>query len=305
MQGYYDDLVNYMDPSQNTNPTQSQLSLVAQSYAMREKYWPAYTWPLQTKYLNILDDKKDFLKKNNIDMNAFSRHKIDLFNKINASFYHLQRLKENEESTIELGKEIAKEFKKDMSKGVLGLIGAPYEPIGYEYEAILVTLRSALDITATMLSQPSGLEIDNISKLQNESKQAQKPNKFLKSVKKLLLKEENIKVLDEFINKKNQKSKRNYAVHDGSLPTGTINIRFTKENPDLGILKTCTMQINDKFPDLKKREYLEDYTTNLFYATCDLIIEALGLLVGETLPKGEKISIFEAKEQAKARSKNL
>ena len=146
-----------MDGFQGTEPTQEELALVAQGYAMRQVYWPAYTWQLQTKYLNKIDDRKGALESNGVDIDAFSKYKSDLFNKMNASFYHLQKLKENEETVIELGKKMAEESKKHTPKGVFGIVGTPYEPIDYEYEALLVTLKSALDIMAMMLSQPSGL----------------------------------------------------------------------------------------------------------------------------------------------------
>lgn len=281
-----------MDRFQGIEPTQEELVLIAQGYAMRQVYWPAYTWQLQTKYLNNVDARKNALESNGVDVDAFIKYKSDLFNKINASFYHLQKLQENEQAVIELGKNMAKESKKHTPKGVFGIVGTPYEPIDYEYEALLVTLKSALDITAMMMSQPSALHSDNIVSLLNDGGQARQPNKFLVAVNELLAKEEHTRTIDEFRNKDGVSSKRNYAVHKGSLPTGTINIQFTAERTEIGILKTRTMEVAGGVADFRKQQSLDDYVTDLFYATCDLIIDALSLLVGETLPKGKRTSVY-------------
>lgn len=284
-----------MDNFQGTEPTQEELELVAQSYAMRQMYWPSYTWQIQTAHLNKIDDKKQALEKRGIDLELFKKRKTDLFNKINASFYHLQKLKENEETIVALGKKMAEKSKGHTPKGVLGIVGMPYEPIDYEYEALLVTLKSGLDIVSMILAQPSDLGSDNIASLLNDAQQAKRPNDFLTSVVKLLAKEEHTKVIDEFKNKDGVRSKRNYAVHQGSLPTGTINIQYTADNADIGILKTRTLDVGGELADFRKQQSLDDYATGLFYATCDLAVEALELVVDQELPKGQKMSVYAAR----------
>jgi len=290
-----------MDQFQGTEPTQDELRLVAESYAIRQMYWPSYTWQIQTQHLNKIDEKRQALETNGVEVDPFTKHQSDLFNKINASFYHLEKLKENENTIIELGKRIAKESKKHTPNGAFGVIGAPYEPIEYEYEALLVTLKSGLDILAMMLAQPSGLHCDNIGSLSNESEQAKKPNDFLTKVKTMLAKDEHHKTLDEFRNKDGVHSKRNYAVHHGSLPTGTINIQFTADSAEFGILKTRTMEVGGEMTSFTEQRNLEDYVTDLFYATCDLIIEGLELLISCSLPKGEKASVYEARKRDKSK----
>lgn len=291
-----------MKPTQDTNSgdsndfrepeiTPRELALVSQSYAIRQVYWPAYTWSLQTEHLNKTIDREDAFKTNGIDVETFNKHRSSLFNKINASFYHLQKLKENENLVLELGKRMAEESKKSIKQGVIGIVGTPYEPVDYEYEALLVTLKSALDITAMMLSQPSGLNSDNIGSLFKEGEEAEKPNSFLVQVNQLL--KAHNETINEFRNRNGQRSKRNHAVHQGSLPTGTINHQFTAQHPEIGVLKTRVMGVGGGMPRLKEQKTLDDYTTNLFYNTCDLIIDALSLLVGEALPRGPRCSVYE------------
>lgn len=55
------------------------------------------------------------------------------------------------------------------------------------------------------------------------------------------------------------------------------------------------MEVGDEMTDFRKQQSLDEYATALFYAVCDLIIEALELIVGETLPRGEKMSVYEAR----------
>jgi len=284
-----------VDVFQGTEPTEEELALVAQQYAMRQLYWPSYTWPVQTASLNKIEDKQQALKANGVDVVTFLQRKTDLFNKINASFYHLQKLKENEQSIISLGKEVAKKSKEHTPKGVMGIVGTPYEPIEYEYEALLVTLKSGLDILAMMLAQPSGLGSDNIVSLTNDANQVKRPDELLSKVKTLLSKSEHSITIDEFRNKDGVSSKRNHAVHKGSLPTGTINIQYTAESADIGVLKTRTMDVGGDMPNVLKQQSLDEYAEGLFYAVCDLIIDGLELLVGQPLPRGEKLSVYEAR----------
>jgi hypothetical protein len=289
-----------MNQFQGTEPTQEELALVAQGYAMRQVYWPAYTWQIQTKHLNKVDENRQALEANGVDIDLFNKHKSDLFNKINASFYHLEKLKENEGIVIGLGKKMAEESKKHLPDQVFGIVGTPYEPIEYEYEALLVTLKSALDVTAMILAQPSSLGSDNIVSLFNDSSQSKRPNTVLTALKELLAKDEHRKIIDEFKNKDGVHSKRNYAVHQGSLPTGTINIQFTAASTEIGILKTRTMEVGGDMADFSKQQSLDEYATELFYSVCDLAIEGLELLVGQSLPKGSRMSVYEERRAAKA-----
>lgn len=292
-----------MKPNEFTKgPSPKTLELVEKSYRMRQKYWPSYTWEIQTKYLNDPKNYSKNLAKKCIDLKAFSKNKASLFNKINSSFYHLQRLKENERKITSLGRSMAKESRKKIEAQVLGIIGTPYEPIEYEYEAILVTLKSSLDIFSTIISDYLNLKVDNIASLLNNVEQSKDTNKSIIEVKNLLNRVEYIKIIEEFQNNKkdNTPSKRNYGVHKGSLPTQTINIQFAKRTKKVSILKTGLVEINNT-PLPTKRTSLEDYATNTFYSTCDLIIEGLELLLGKHLPKGEKCSVYVSRKKSMKR----
>lgn len=276
-------------------PSDEQMKLVAKSYAMRQQYWPAYTWSVQTVGLNKLEEKRTELETKGVDIEKFSKNKVDIFNKLNASFYHLQKLKENETAIVQLGREMAEESKRSMPVGVNGILDMPYEPIDYEYEALLVTLRSALDILAMAIAGPMDLSSDDIMKLLNESRQQQNPNDTSKAIQALLSSEGHTATINEFRNQNGVKSKRNYAVHQGSLPTGTINIQYAASVPEIGILKTRTMEIDGGAMDFTQKQSLDDYAENLFYSVCDLVIEALEVVVGWQLPKGERHSVYEGR----------
>jgi len=274
-------------------PSPVQLQLIAKSYAMRQLYWPSYTWLIQTESLNRLEDRQPDLESRGINLEKFTKQKADLFNKLNASFYHLQKMRDNESVVIELGKEMAEEARQNTPNGIHGIIGTPYEPIEYEYEALLITLRSALDIFAIIMAEPTGLSSDNIMSLLNDGQQQRNPSALLQSTLTILTNDKNTKTINEFRNQNGIKSKRNYAVHQGSLPTGTINIQFARHATDIGVLKTRTMEVDGSIADFTQQQSLDDYAANLFYSVCDLIIEALEVLVGWQLPKGGKCSVYE------------
>ena len=285
-----------MDVFQGAEPNTEDLAFIANSYAMRQLYWPSYTWKIQTEHLNKLDGKEKALLNKGIDIEVFQRRKSDLFDKINASFYHLQKLKENEEIILDLGKQMAQQSRKHTPGGVLGIVGMPYEPISYEYEALLVSLKTGIDIISMLLAQASGLSsnIDNLARLLSALPQTKKQNNVLPRVKKLIAKKQHVTTLDEFTNKDGTKSKRNFAVHEGSLPTGTINIQFAAKHKEIGILKTRTADLGGiEKTDFTMQQNLDGYASNLFYGVCDFIIDGLSLLLNITLPRGEKLSVYE------------
>ena len=289
-----------MDEFHGAEPTPEDLAYVAQSYAMRQLYWPSYTWKIQTEHLNKIDAKEQTLIDKGVDIDAFQRRKSDLFDKINASFYHLRKLKENEETIIALGKKMAEQSRQHTPVGVLGIVGMPYEPINYEYEALLVSLKTGMDIISALLAEASGFgkSVDDLSKLLNASTHAIKPNQFLIQVNTLLEGEQHKRTIQEFRNKNGVKSKRNFAVHEGSLPTGTINIQFAANNTEIGILKTRTADLGGiEETDFSKQQNLDGYADSLFYDVCDFIIGGLELLLDKKLPKGKKASVYEARSK--------
>lgn len=281
----------------NIEQTGEDLELIARSYAMRQMYWPDYTWTIQTKYLKIIETKRLKLAKQRVDTEILKKRLSDLFNKINASFYHLKKLDENEKAIIKLGKKMARKSLARIPKGVLGIIGTPYEPIEYEYEALLVTLKSALDITAIILAPICNLSSDNIVSLYNDAQQVKRPTPFLTKLLSFINQPKRIQIINEFRNKNDgTKSKRNYAVHQGSLPTGTINIQFTT-SPKISVLKTRTIEVGEDITRFKNQPHLEYYCTELFYTTCDLIIDAIELIINEKLIRGQKTSVYDQRRK--------
>lgn len=281
--------------------SEDELMLVDKMYALRELYWPHYTWLAQTSYLKILERKKVDLKNKGVDLDFLKLQLSTLFNKINGSFYHLQRIKENEKLIIGLGTEVARKGQSKIPAGTLGIFGASYEPIGYDYEAMLVTLRSSLDILAIIFSSIINSKSNDIMKLSNEMKQVSKVTGFKAQIKKFLDSQNFLKLINEFKNDKGIKSRRNYAVHAGSLSTGTINIQFISGDSKIGVIKSKAVPVKSVNQPLPKEQDLDDFCTTIFYETCDVLLSGIELVIEESLPVGERNSIFEIKRIRKQR----
>lgn len=259
-------------------------------YTQRSKYWPAYTWKIQTSYSSKI--KSNLLPEFNISESEFEKHYFDIFHKINASFYHLEHLKENEQIALETGKAIAK-IKIPGTEGLAGIAGSPYEPIEYEYEALLGTIKSALDFMSILLAKGLSRKEDNIVSLANNLAKSKttttslegKINKLLNSKYKLFI--------DEYKgNKPGSKSKRNFATHQGSLPTGTINIPI---NSPTSPLLSKALNPNDPYPhsSVRTAQNLTEYCEDQFYKTCDLLIEILNLITSAKLDPDQKLSVYQ------------
>lgn len=274
---------------------EDELLFIDKMYAFRELYWSHYTWQAQTSYLKIIEKKQEVLMKRGIDLQSHREQISSIFSKINGSFYHLQRLKENEQFIIDLGTEVAKKGQTKISPGTLGMFGANYEPIGYEYEAVLVTLKSALDVLAIILSSIIGSKSDDVLKLANEMEQVKKVSGFKTRLKHFFSQESHKRLIAEFKNNNGVKSRRNYAVHIGTLSTGTINLQFVSDRSELGVIKSKAMPTTPSTMPLPKEKDLDSYCTTLFYDVSDMIVAGLELILEETLSKGEKKSIFEIK----------
>jgi hypothetical protein len=274
---------------------EEQLQLISHAYALRELYLSAYTWTIQTNYLKFIEQKKQELTSRSIDSEALKLHLPDLFDKINASFYHLQKVKESEQLITDLGKEVAKKSQVNTPTGTLGIFGATYEPIGYEYEALLVTLRSALDLLAIILASILGSKSDDIMKLTNELDLTKQSEGLRSELKSFFDTDTRRKLVSEFRNSNGTKSRRNHAVHAGSLSTGTINIQFVADRPDMGVLKAKAMPVSGDLGKMTTEQDLDDFCSTLFYDTCELLMDALEIILAEKLARGKKMSVYEAK----------
>lgn len=263
-------------------------------YTQRSKYWPAYTWKIQTSCSKNIKDKLS--GEVTISPKDFKEVYIYIFDKINASFYHLQRLKENQEVAVRIGQAMAK-IKPPGTEGLVGIAGVSYEPIGYEYESFLIKIKVALDLIATLVAKSFDRKEDDITTLLNNIK-------FRKIIKTTLQDEvytflkskEFEKMFNNFKNPtKDKKSKRNFATHLGSLPVGTINIPIN--NP--GVVPTLSRaydpnQKKPYFPSSDSPDLIK-FCEDQFYQTCDLLIGVLSFVVNKELKPGSKGSVYEQK----------
>jgi len=261
-------------------------------YTQRSKYWPAYTWKIQTLYSSSIKGKlSDELI---ISETEFEKIYFDIFNKINASFYHLERLKANEEFAVRLGEELAK-IKLPGTEGMVGIVGSPYEPIEYEYEAFLATIKSALDFTSILMAKGLGRKEDDIVSFTNNIQQDSSNKSTLKvEIYELLCSQKYKTFIDEYKgNKSGSKSKRNFATHQGSLPIGTINIPIN--NPHQALLLSKTLDPNNPNPHVSIRtsQNLIEYCEEQFYLACDLLTDILSLISNNKFKNGPKCSVYQ------------
>lgn len=267
-------------------------------YTQRSKYWPAYTWKIQTSYSSLIKGKlsDEFI----ISETEFEKIYFDIFDKINASFYHLERLRENEEFAVQLGKELAK-IEIPGTEGMIGIAGSPYEPIEYEYEAFLITIKSALDFVSILLAKGLNRKEDGIVSFTNNIQTNNTDPSTLKGkIYALLCSPKYVTFINEYKgNKPGSKSKRNFATHQGSLPIGTINIPIN--NPKSEPLLSKALNPNDPEPHLSIRTSpnLVEYCENQFYQACDLLVEILSLISNNKFEQGEKSSVYQQRLRVK------
>jgi len=263
-------------------------------YSLRSKFWPAYTWKIQTTYLN--EYKDSLTKESKISQEEFKHRLSDIFEKINASFYHLEKLKEDQQVAVDMGKKLAKIIMPG-TENLPGIAGAPYEPIGYEYESFLITVKTMLDLVATLITKCVGRGEDNIislisnidlEKLREESLE----RKIMTFVKSDYFKE----FLEDYRNPKddkNKSTKRNFAAHHGSLPLGTTNVPIN--NPRASVILVKPIDHNATDPDHfpKNAPDLVDYCDDHFYQACDLFIGVISILLNNEFKAGRKSSVYE------------
>ena len=263
-------------------------------YMQRSEYWPAYTWEIQTSYSKDIESKISSELK--ISKEDFRTMYFNIFHKINASFYHLQRLKKNQETAIKIGQAMAK-IKIPGTESMIGIASVPYEPIEYEYETLLGTIKSTLDFISILVASGFGRKEDNILILLNNIKFLKlKKGSLEKKVYTFLKNDQFTDLFESFRNpSKDLKSKRNFATHKGPLPIGTINIPIN--NPSASILLVKAIDPNDPNPhsSLLNSADLVKYCENQFYQTCDLLIGILSILVKKQLRPGQKVSVYEQK----------
>ncbi|MEO8581729.1 MAG: hypothetical protein ABI425_04080 [Patescibacteria group bacterium] len=280
------------DISEIPEPTIEQLRLVQYGYRLRHVYWPDYTFDSQRSCLKVLKTKKNKIESLGLEEDKLRKRLSAIFDKLNASFYHLERIKENEQLLVDFVKKFATESKSKIPDGVLAMFGGRYEPINHEYESFLISLKSALDILSISISQACGFNVDNITQLDNhlKSQSKKKTSDFSLKLKKLFDKKKNVKIIEEFKNGESI-SKRNYAVHHGSLGAGSVSIQFTSNSPNKKKPKAIILEIDENGKLIKVRELLKD-CEEIFYDSCDLFVDILEILLEQKLQKGKKTSVY-------------
>ncbi|MCK4636014.1 MAG: hypothetical protein KAT32_04050 [Candidatus Moranbacteria bacterium] len=261
-------------------------------YVSRRIYWPAYTWPTQTNYSNIIDNKEsEILDKYKWKNKEELKKQIsDLFDKLNATFYHLQQLKSAEKKAIKIGSELVKIAIPGFEKAI-GVVGSPYEPIQYEYEALLISAKTTLDLLVFIVGKSLGKNTKriNLVSFYHELNQGNSTGIEIKFKTVLNKFSDFIKTFSRDI------SWRNYAVHKGSLSTGTINIPVN--NPKASILKFKALNpYEDDSKQARKLhevENLDNFCEDIFYSMSDIVIESLEILLDSSFEKGVKMSVQE------------
>ena len=267
--------------------------LIDESYATRRVYWPAYTWSAQTSYAGIItkNEKELFARIPKINKDTLINHIGDLFNKVNAVFYHLQQLKASEKKAVEMGLKLASISPPGFEKSI-GMAGSYYEPTLYEYEALLTNAKTALDILAIIIAECFGRKEDNIVALFNNLNQTIKISPVEIKFKNLFNQSASASFIASF---SRDVSRRNYAVHAGSLPIGTINVPIN--NPHASIIKSKAHDphktVSAQMREVRKAIDLDDYCENVFYSMADIIVDCLEILLDAKLNRGAKASLQE------------
>jgi hypothetical protein len=269
-------------------------------YSLRSKYWPAYTWKIQTSYLK--DFKGSLTTESKISQDEFNSQLSNILDKINASFYHLQRLKENQDIAVKLGQALA-EIKVPGMENLAGVAAAPYEPIGYEYESFLITVKSALDLIAILIATTFGKsERDIVSLVTNTNLNSLQKRSTIEKVFSLLKKKQFVDFIEEYKDPdklQNKRSKRNFATHHGSLPIGTTNVPINNRKASILMVKPIDHNItpSDFFP--QNTPDLTEFCNLHFYHLCNMFIGVLSILLDNKFKHGPKKSVYDARKLKK------
>ncbi|HEX6258468.1 MAG TPA: hypothetical protein VFZ48_03240 [Candidatus Saccharimonadales bacterium] len=108
-----------------------------------------------------------------------------VFEKLNSTFYHLQRLKVVEAAAIAQAEELAKLGMPGM-EGLPGVVGMPYEPIGYEYESLMANAKTTLDVLAVLIAKCTNRKEDEIGVITNNLAQTKELPRQTERIKVVL-----------------------------------------------------------------------------------------------------------------------
>lgn len=253
----------------------------------RATYRSNYFWLARVKINSIFtkeDNKTIKIIKNRegySDIKVLSKYFLDSSDKINACFYHMNKLIEEENWLIENGQKVA--FESEKVNPNPGILCAPLESINYELEAFFLQAYSSLEI----FSKGIGFIFKNESKFHTIETILSNFNNDAKAKK--ILEVFNNKKYSDLINEfkksggtKLEKSRRDYLSHLGMLPMCQINIPLNS-NTNLSV-SMLPSHINQYDKAIKTKDYIE----SLFYLLCDFLIEILEIIFDIKIKPGRK-----------------
>ncbi|MCL5407525.1 MAG: hypothetical protein M1429_03460 [Patescibacteria group bacterium] len=243
--------------------SKEMLSFVASHYNYRHKYWSAYFWPTREKA--NLKIPKYYLKE----------ILFDCFDKINACYYHMKRLKEEEEKII-----YDNQISKIHTSIYPGVIGVPSEAIVFEYEAFILQQEACLQVIARVISLFFGSHNNSFKKLHNILSNVPKAKSRKAQSILSLLKKFNNYFKEIGIFESGTRSIRDFASHYGQLKVGTINIQISMSEiesfPAIKAKKIDHLAKEDPV-GFTNKEDLYDFCKRNFYYLCQFI----GLVTGK------------------------
>ena len=262
--------------------TKEQLFVMNQLSILRNKHRSSYFWKTR---LNI----NDYWNKNPKSIPSGVREIFfDSFDKINAVFYHLQKINEQEDLILQVGSKLRKITNIESPPGVAGIT---HEPISYEFELFIMQSSACLEVFSRAVSicfkNESGFR--ELKKSLINVKKAKATQ-----IVRCLEKKKYTSLMKEFIKEKGssgRQNRRDYSVHFGTLNTGTINIPIASPQK---VIRSYVTELSKNNTSPFGAQDLISFCKNYFYLLCDLIREILEILFSVKLEKGMKTSTLEA-----------
>lgn len=279
-------------------PSGEQLKIVALAYKRRNRYWLDYFWHVRLESNNLFNNishtgLKSIQERegNYTNPQSMRTYLLDSADKINACFYHLERLKAEERSIIKLATRLDRA--KDMPPNVMGISGFPTEVIDHEVEAFFWAFESSLEIFARGISYYFNGEA-TFKKLSTFLRNTKVESKKAQKIIGILEENRFQPIFKEVEPGHPQKSKRDLISHFRSLKMVQTNLQFTSRG--YAILKAQFREYGSPDPLIEKPISIERYCTDLLYLLCDLQIEILGAIFETKYTHGKKMSVWQARK---------
>lgn len=264
------------------------------AYAARTRYWSHYMWPARDTVNKYLTGEPSILQANSKGRSSTGKLRnliLEGLDKLNASFYHLVKLRENEELPIKIGGDFAAAA-GPLNPGWHGMVGLPYEPVGYEYEAIVVQSKAAFDLCGSAIAYYLDLNFRDVKGLRPALEQSKHPKAHALSAQ--FKSEKYTRLYDELNDKDGEHSKRNWLEHYGTLPVGEVHINYYGK--DQAVNKAVVRPHGKTGPPTPTMppnyQSVDDYCTDLFYLVCDFVLDVYAILFDLGIRAGERESVL-------------